>query len=71
MKRAYDDDTTYAMFIENEKKWLVNDKTGVRKIDSVYRDRDAGLASKGLAKLEMVMKGAVVPTYSMQKHKAT
>lgn len=33
-----------------EKRWLVSDKV-VRKIDSVYRNRDAGLARRRLLTL--------------------
>lgn len=61
---------TYQEFSADHKRWLVNDKTDVRKIDSVYRNRDAGLARRGLKKLDkwwdegdetlsMVAKGAV------------
>jgi hypothetical protein len=71
VKRTYGD-ITYAQFMENEKRWLVNDESDVRKIDSVYRNRDAGLARRGLMKLnklwdeddetlKKVMNGAVGP----------
>ena len=43
---------SYEEFSANYKRWLVNDKTDVRKIDSVYRNRDAGLARRGLKKLD-------------------
>jgi hypothetical protein len=43
---------SYDEWHADEKRWLVNDKTDVRKIDSVYRNRDAGLARRGLIKLE-------------------
>lgn len=70
VKRVYGDNVTYYEFMAEEKRWLVNDKTDVRKIDSVYRNRDAGLARRGLMKLnkwwdedddtlDEVMKGAV------------
>jgi len=69
---------TYTEFMENEKRWLVNDRTDVRKIDSVYRNRDAGLARRGLMKLDKwwdeddetlkeVMKGAVGPVCTKRK----
>ena len=72
VKRVYGEDMSYKVFMEEEKRWLVNDKTDIRKIDSVYRNRDAGLARRGLMKLdkwwdeddntlEEVMKGAVGP----------
>lgn len=70
VKRVYNMD--YDTFFQEEKRWLVNDKDDVRKIDSVYRNRDAGLARRGLKKLDKwwdeddetlneVMKGAVGP----------
>lgn len=72
---------TYTEFMENEKRWLVNDKTDVRKIDSVYRNRDAGLARRGLMKLDKwwdeddetlkeVMKVAVGPVCTKRKVQA-
>ncbi|KAF1993264.1 RNI-like protein [Amniculicola lignicola CBS 123094] len=72
VKRKYGKDVDYNSFLVDEKRWLVNDKTDVRKIDSVYRNRDAGLARRGLKKLDKwwddddetlkeVMKGAVGP----------
>ncbi|KAK2064440.1 leucine rich repeat protein [Colletotrichum caudatum] len=51
VKATYGDDMTYAKFLEEEKRWIVNDKTDVRKIDSVYRNRDAGLARRKLQAL--------------------
>ena len=80
VRRVYG--TTYYEFMENEKRWLVNDETDVRKIDSVYRNRDAGLARRGLTTLnkywdeddetlEEVMKAAVGPTCSMRKPKVS
>lgn len=71
VKRVYNG-MEYGQFWDEEKRWLVNDKTDVRKIDSVYRNRDAGMARRGLKKLEKwwneddetlkeVMKGAVGP----------
>jgi hypothetical protein len=43
---------TYNMWHADEKRWCVSDKTDVRKIDSVYRTRDMGLARRGLKKLD-------------------
>jgi hypothetical protein len=40
------------MFLAEHKRSLVNDKESIRKIDSVYRNRDAGLARRGLKKLD-------------------
>ncbi|KAK1986466.1 leucine rich repeat protein [Colletotrichum cereale] len=51
VKAAYGVDMTYAKFLEEEKRWIVNDKTDVRKIDSVYRNRDAGNARRRLQAL--------------------
>ncbi|KAK1590226.1 leucine rich repeat protein [Colletotrichum navitas] len=51
VKATYGDDMTYAKFLQEEKRWIVNDKTDVRKIDSVYRNRDAGLARRKLQAL--------------------
>ncbi|KAJ4301389.1 hypothetical protein N0V90_003481 [Kalmusia sp. IMI 367209] len=49
VKRVYG--VSYEDFFTDHKRWLVNDKTDTRKIDSVYRNRDAGLARRGLVKL--------------------
>ncbi|KAI6780736.1 uncharacterized protein J7T54_001044 [Emericellopsis cladophorae] len=46
----YGEGVTYKDFVEEEKRWLVSDKD-VRKIDSVYRNREAGMARRGIAKL--------------------
>ncbi|KAK6352423.1 hypothetical protein TWF730_009250 [Orbilia blumenaviensis] len=43
---------SYDEWIGMEKRWLVNDKEDVRAIDSVYRNRDAGMARRG----EMILK---------------
>ncbi|KAL0939677.1 leucine rich repeat protein [Colletotrichum truncatum] len=48
VKAKYGDQMTYSHFLEEEKRWIVNDKTDVRKIDSVYRNRDAGFARRRL-----------------------
>jgi len=42
---------TYLRFLAEEKRWLVSDREDVRKIDSVYRNRDAGMARRGLVTL--------------------
>ncbi|ORY19045.1 hypothetical protein BCR34DRAFT_472681 [Clohesyomyces aquaticus] len=71
VQQVYGVDMAYGKFLAEEKRWLVN-ATDVRKIDSVYRNRDAMLARRGLKKLdkwwdkddktlEEVMKGAVGP----------
>ncbi|KAH7356069.1 hypothetical protein BKA66DRAFT_515692 [Pyrenochaeta sp. MPI-SDFR-AT-0127] len=52
IKAVHGADTTYDGFMNEHKRWLVNDKMDVRKIDSVYRNRDAGLARRGLKKLD-------------------
>lgn len=52
VQRVYGARTTYSDFMNKHKRWLVNDKADVRKIDSVYRNRDAGLARRGLKKLD-------------------
>ncbi|KAI9713493.1 MAG: hypothetical protein M1820_000875 [Bogoriella megaspora] len=44
------DEMGYGTFLEDEKRWLVSPED-VRKIDSVYRNRDAGKARRG----EMVL----------------
>jgi hypothetical protein len=51
VKARYGEDTSYSQFMEEERRWLVSDKTDVRKIDSVYRNRDAGLARRRLLTL--------------------
>jgi hypothetical protein len=50
VRARYGEDMTYVKFMEEEKRWLVNDKE-VRRIDSVYRNRDAGLARRRLMTL--------------------
>ncbi|KAL7797315.1 hypothetical protein V8C37DRAFT_370693 [Trichoderma ceciliae] len=50
VRKVFGDDMAYADFMAEEKRWLVNDKV-VRKIDSVYRNRDAGLARRRLLTL--------------------
>ncbi|KAF4949623.1 hypothetical protein FSARC_13431 [Fusarium sarcochroum] len=51
VKARYGEETSYNRFMEEERRWLVSDKTDVRKIDSVYRNRDAGLARRRLLTL--------------------
>ncbi|OLN96104.1 Protein NLRC3 [Colletotrichum chlorophyti] len=48
VRARYGDHITWTRFIEEEKRWIANDKTDVRKIDSVYRNRDAGNARRRL-----------------------
>ncbi|KAF2473616.1 RNI-like protein [Lindgomyces ingoldianus] len=80
VKQVYGADMSYAKFMEDGKRWLVNDMADVRKIDSVYRNRDAGMARRGLMKLEKwwdeddqtldeIMKGAVGPVCTKRKMK--
>ncbi|KAF3938943.1 hypothetical protein ABW19_dt0201771 [Dactylella cylindrospora] len=42
----------YDRWFTQERRWLVNDKDDVRAIDSVYRNRDAGMARRG----QMILK---------------
>ncbi|KAG5660710.1 hypothetical protein KAF25_003316 [Fusarium avenaceum] len=78
VKARYGEDTSYNLFMEEERRWLVSDKTNVRKIDSVYRNRDAGLARRRLLTLiknweegdetlDRVM-AAHAPTCSLRRH---
>ncbi|KAF9977942.1 hypothetical protein BGZ73_004382 [Actinomortierella ambigua] len=46
----YGRDKSYEQFLADDKRWLVSDRD-VRKIDSVYRNRDAGLARRRLVTL--------------------
>ncbi|KAG0034112.1 hypothetical protein BGZ81_006138 [Podila clonocystis] len=43
VRAQYGQEVSYVQFVEEEKRWLINDRD-VRKIDSVYRNRDANLA---------------------------
>ncbi|KAG0014033.1 hypothetical protein BGZ82_001923 [Podila clonocystis] len=43
VRAQYGQEVSYVQFMAEEKRWLVNDRD-VRKIDSVYRNRDAKLA---------------------------
>ncbi|KAF3921174.1 hypothetical protein ABW21_db0202321 [Orbilia brochopaga] len=43
---------SYDVWMNSERRWLVNDERDVRSIDSVYRNRDAGMARRG----QMVLK---------------
>lgn len=79
VQRVHGEDTTYDDFMREHKRWLVSDKQDVRKIDSVYRNRDAGLARRGLKKLEKwwaeddetlkKVAGAVGPVCTIRKKK--
>ncbi|KAF5006952.1 hypothetical protein FDECE_6692 [Fusarium decemcellulare] len=51
VQARYGEGTSYIRFMEEERRWLISDKTDVRKIDSVYRNRDAGLARRRLLTL--------------------
>jgi hypothetical protein len=50
VRSRYGDEVTYPKFLEEERRWLINDRD-VRKIDSVYRNRDAAQAKRGLMTL--------------------
>jgi hypothetical protein len=52
VRSAYGLGVSYDEIIETHKRCLVSDKTDVRRIDSVYRNRDAGIARRGLKKLD-------------------
>jgi Ran GTPase-activating protein (RanGAP) involved in mRNA processing and transport len=45
-------DMTYAQWEKKEKRWVVSDELDVRKVDSVYRNRDMALARRGVKRLE-------------------
>ncbi|KAL9635657.1 MAG: hypothetical protein Q9204_002546 [Flavoplaca sp. TL-2023a] len=51
VQATYGKETTYAAFEEGEQRWLVS-PPDVRFIDSGYRNRDAGLARRGLMILD-------------------
>jgi Ran GTPase-activating protein (RanGAP) involved in mRNA processing and transport len=38
-------------FHKSEKRWIMSDQESIRKIDSVYRNRDMGLARRGIIRL--------------------
>ena len=38
---------SYDEWLAEEKRWMLSEKTDVRKIDSVYRTRDMGRARRG------------------------
>ncbi|TFB07422.1 Protein NLRC3 [Trichoderma ghanense] len=50
VRAMFGEGMSYTDFLAEEKRWLVSDKV-VRKIDSVYRNRDAGLARRRLLTL--------------------
>lgn len=79
MQRVYGPDMDIEKFQAREKRWLINDETDVRKIDSVYRNRQAGLARRGIEKLDKwwpeedetlneIMRGAVGPTCTLKRN---
>ena len=51
IRRLYGNSMTFEKFPADERRWLVSPKD-VRFIDSSYRNRDAGLARRGLLTLE-------------------
>ncbi|KAF4478617.1 hypothetical protein FAGAP_12282 [Fusarium agapanthi] len=78
VKARYGEENSYNQFMEEDKRWLVSDKTDVRKIDSVYRNRGASLARRRLLTLvknweegdetlDRVM-AAHAPTGSLRRH---
>ncbi|GJJ72392.1 hypothetical protein EMPS_04749 [Entomortierella parvispora] len=50
VRARYGQERSYPQFLADEKRWLVSDRD-VRKIDSVYRNRDMGLARRKLMTL--------------------
>ncbi|KAH8706502.1 hypothetical protein BGZ61DRAFT_531683 [Ilyonectria robusta] len=78
VQARYGKDMSFTRFMEEERRWLVSDRVDVRKIDSVYRNRDAGLARRRLMTLvknweegdetlDRVM-NAQAPTCSLRRH---
>lgn len=53
VKRLYDG-LSYEKFLVDERRWIISDRVDVRKIDSVYRNRDAGKARRGELVLDKV-----------------
>ncbi|KAK1767294.1 hypothetical protein QBC33DRAFT_64769 [Phialemonium atrogriseum] len=51
IKKRYGEEMGYSEFLAGERRWLVSDRDDVRKIDSVYRNRDARLARRQLVTL--------------------
>lgn len=50
VRRVYGDDMTYDAWVAEEKRFVLSPRD-VRYIDSVYRNRDAGMARRGLMQL--------------------
>ncbi|KAG0053702.1 hypothetical protein BGZ83_000586 [Gryganskiella cystojenkinii] len=50
IRTRYGQEVSYTQFLADKKRWLVNDRD-VRKIDSVYRNRDSGQARRRLKTL--------------------
>ncbi|KAF2433130.1 RNI-like protein [Tothia fuscella] len=48
----YGKDMSADEWLATKRRWIVSDEQDVRKIDSVYRNRDMGLARRGLKKLD-------------------
>ncbi|KAH7155118.1 hypothetical protein B0J13DRAFT_217977 [Dactylonectria estremocensis] len=78
VQERYGKGVSYSYFMEEQRRWLVSDRVDVRKIDSVYRNRDAGLARRRLLTLvknweegdetlDRVM-NAQAPTCSLRRH---
>ncbi|KAF7548683.1 hypothetical protein G7Z17_g6924 [Cylindrodendrum hubeiense] len=78
VQTRYGEGMSFNHFMEEERRWLVSDRVDVRKIDSVYRNRDAGLARRRLLTLvknweegdetlDRVM-NAQAPTCSLRRH---
>ncbi|KAK7425276.1 hypothetical protein QQZ08_008297 [Neonectria magnoliae] len=81
VRARYGEDMSHTRFMEEERRWLVSDRSDVRKIDSVYRNRDAGLARRRLLTLvknwedgdetlDRVM-NAQAPSCSLRRHDKT
>jgi Ran GTPase-activating protein (RanGAP) involved in mRNA processing and transport len=51
IKARFGDGMSSDDFYKSERRWVLSDKDSIRKIDSVYRNRDMGLARRGIIKL--------------------
>jgi hypothetical protein len=52
VRKHFGEEMDYSTFNNEEKRWIINDKKDIRKINSVYRNRDANMARQGLKKLD-------------------
>lgn len=52
VRKYFGEEMDYSTFNNEEKRWIINDKKDIRKINSVYRNRDANMARQGLKKLD-------------------